>query len=86
MADEITTLGLGVDTSQVKAANKDLDQLTDSANQAGSAAEAMQRALMGAAQATQAAVARLESIVKESASALALARIHFEPGVDERPD
>lgn len=69
MADEITTLGLGVDTSQVKAANKDLDQLTDSANQAGSAAEAMQRALMGAAQATQAAVARLESIVKESASA-----------------
>ncbi|WP_343636841.1 phage tail tape measure protein [Roseateles sp.] len=69
MADEITTLGLGVDTSEVKSANKDLDQLTNSANQAGSAAEAMQQAMLGAAQATQAAVARLEAIVKESASA-----------------
>lgn len=69
MADEITTLGLGVDTSQVKAANQDLDKLTDSANQAGSAAEAMQLAMKAAANATQAAVARLESIVRESASA-----------------
>lgn len=69
MADEITTLGLGVDTSQVKGANKDLDAMADSANKAGTAAEAMERAMRDAAQATSAAVARLESIVRDSASA-----------------
>ncbi|SEL11957.1 phage tail tape measure protein, lambda family [Roseateles sp. YR242] len=69
MADEITTLGLGVDTSQVKTAQKDLDQLTGHGDKAATMAEALAKAMRDAGQASAAAMDRLERAVRDSTTA-----------------
>ncbi len=69
MADEITTLGLGVDTSQVKTATKDLDQMAKSGEKVETVAEALERAMANAGKASAASMASLEAAVRDNVAA-----------------